>query len=180
MNKYRILLMEDNNEKFDESWINEFEEEDKQYEMFFPEENTNIKINLLYVNKRNELEKISEKSIQLCTPNKIKKEELIKVIKENDKLDKKKYKLISILVYNLTLKHEDLKNFLKNGDNYNFMTNLKNIDDYGLESSINCLQNINTVFILFKEEDKKIANNTRRIKFSLSQGKTRRNYETII
>ena len=136
--------------------------------------------NVLYVNKRNELEKISEKSIQLSNPNKIKKEELIKVIKENDKLDKKKYKLISILVYNLTLKHEDLKNFLKNGDNYNFMTNLKNIDDYGLESSINCLQNINTVFILFKEEDKKIANNTRRIKFSLSQGKTRRNYETII
>ena len=32
MNKYRILLMEDNNETFDESWINEFEEEDKQYE----------------------------------------------------------------------------------------------------------------------------------------------------
>jgi|TARA_B110000285_G_scaffold41949_1_gene46212 hypothetical protein len=176
MNKYRILLMEDNNEKFDESWINEFEEEDKQYEMFFPEENTNIKINLLYVNKRNELEKISEKSIQLCTPNKIKKEELIKVIKENEKLDKRKYKLISILVYNLTLKHEDLKNFLKNSDNYNFMTNLKNIDDYGLESSINCLQNINTLFILFNEDTKKIGNNTRRVKFSLLQGKTRRKY----
>ena len=101
---------------------------------------------------------------------------MIKVIKENEKLDKRKYKLISILVYNLTLKHEDLKNFLKNSDNYNFMTNLKNIDDYGLESSINCLQNINTLFILFNEDTKKIGNNTRRIKFSLLQGKTRRKY----
>jgi hypothetical protein len=175
MNKYRnISLMEDINEIFDESWIDDFEEEDKQYEMFFPEENTNIKINLLYVNKRNELEKISEKSIQLSTPNKIKKEELIKVIKENEKLDKIKYKLISILVYNLTLKHDDMKNFLRNDENYNFMTNLKNIDDFGLESSINCLQNINTLFILFNEDDTKKNNNTKRVKFNLLKGKTRR------
>ncbi len=174
MNKYRNLLMEDNNEIFDESWIDDFEEEDKQYEMFFPEENTNIKINLLYVNKRNELEKISEKSIQLSTPNKIKKEELIKLIKDNEKLDKIKYKLISILVYNLTLKHEELKNFLRNDENYNFMTNLKNIDDYGLGSSINCLQNINTLFILFNEDDKKKGNSTKRVRFNLLKGKTRR------
>ena len=56
MNKYLILLMECNEEVFDESWIEEFEQEDKEYDMFNEEENDSIRVNILYVNKRNDLE----------------------------------------------------------------------------------------------------------------------------
>jgi hypothetical protein len=174
MNKYTILLMETNEEVFDENWIEEFEQEDKEYDIFNEAENVSIQVNILYVNKRNELERISEKSIKLSTPNKIKKEELIRLVKENEKQDKIKYKLISILVYNLTLKHDELKNFLRNGESFNFMTSLRNIDDYGIDSTINCLQDVNTIFILFNEDEKKPGKHTKRVKFNLLAGKTRR------
>ena len=174
MNKYLILLMECNEEVFDESWIEEFEQEDKEYDMFNEEENDSIRVNILYVNKRNELERVNEKNIKLSTPNKIKKEELIRLIKENEKQDKIKYKLISLLVYNLTLKHDELKNFLRNDESFNFMTSLRNIDDYGIDSTINCLQDVNTIFILFNEDEKKPGKHTKRVKFNLLAGKTRR------
>ena len=167
--------MEDKETCFDDSWIEEFEEDDKQYDMFSQEENDSIKINILYVNKKNELEKISEKSIILSNPNRINNEELIRLIKDNEKHDKIKYKLISILVYNLNLRHEEIKNFLRNSDEYDFMTSLKHIDDYGFKSSINCLQDINTLYILFNEEtDIKNRSNTKRVRFNLANGKTRR------
>ena len=166
--------MESSEEVFDESWIEEFEEEDKEYDMFNEEENDSIRVNILYVNKRNELERVNEKNIKLSTPNKIKKEELIRLIKENEKQDKIKYKLISLMVYNLTLKHDELKNFLRNDNEYDFMTSLRNIDDYGLCSTIHCLQDVNTIFILFNEDEKKLGKHTKRVKFNFLAGKTRR------
>jgi hypothetical protein len=166
--------MESSEEVFDESWIEEFEEEDKEYDMFNEEENDSIRVNILYVNKRNELERVNEKNIKLSTPNKIKKEELIRLIKENEKQDKIKYKLISLMVYNLTLKHDELKNFLRNDNEYDFMTSLRNIDDYGLCSTIHCLQDVNTIFILFNEDEKKVGKHTKRVKFNFLAGKTRR------
>ena len=174
MNKYLILLMESKEEVFDESWIEEFEQEDKEYDMFNEEENDSIQVNILYINRRNELERVNEKNIKLSSPNKIKKEELIRLIKDNENQDKTKYKLISILVYNLTLNHGELKNFLRNDESFNFMTSLRNIDDYSIDSTINCLQDVNTIFILFNEDKKPPGKHTKRVKFNLLAGKTRR------
>ena len=178
--------MEDN--YFDDSWIDEFENDDKKYDMFNQEDNDSLKINILYVNKRNELEKINEKRIKLNTSNKITKEELIQLIKSNQRQENKKYKLISVLIYNLILTHEELKNFLRNGEEYSFMTSLKNIDDYGFKPTIHCLQEINTLYILLSEDtnvrktknandanDANDANHTKRVRFNLlNGGKTRR------
>jgi len=168
--------MENKETDFDDNWIEEFEDDDKKYDVFNEEENDSIKIHILYVNKRNEIEKINEKSIILNKPNKINKEELIKLIKENEKPNKIKYKLLSILVYNLSLRNEEIKNFLRNSDEYDFLTSLTHIDDYGFKSSINCLQDINTLYILFNEENIDIKNRatTKRVRFNLANGKTRR------
>ena len=168
--------MENKETDFDDNWIEEFEDDDKKYDVFNEEENDSIKIHILYVNKRNEIEKINEKSIILNKPNKINKEELIKLIKENEKPNKIKYKLLSILVYNLSLRNEEIKNFLRNSDEYDFLTSLTHIDDYGFKSSINCLQDINTLYILFNEENIVIKNRatTKRVRFNLANGKTRR------
>jgi hypothetical protein len=168
--------MENKETDFDDNWIEEFEDDDKKYDVFNEEENDSIKINILYVNKRNEIEKINEKSIILNKPNKINKEELIKLIKENEKPNKIKYKLLSILVYNLSLRNEEIKNFLRNSDEYDFLTSLTHIDDYGFKSSINCLQDINTLYVLFNEENIDIKNRatTKRVRFNLANGKTRR------
>lgn len=162
------------NENFDDEWINKFENEEKKYDVFYPKELQNLKINCLYINKINELEKITEKNVILNKSNKIKKEELIQLIKDNDKIDRNKYKLISILVYNFNLESNELKNFLKNSDSYEFLNSLKNIDDFTLDSSINYFHNINSLYIIYSAIEKSNNVNTKRVRFNIQKGKTRR------
>jgi len=82
---------------------------------------------------------------------------------------------MSILVYNLTIENKELKNFLYNSDNYDFMTKLKYLDDYELSSTVNCLQCVNNLYIVLMEEEKKNNNNnTKRVRFNVLQSKTKR------
>jgi hypothetical protein len=165
--------MDSDNENFDDEWINKYENEEKKYEVFYPEEVKYLKVNCLYI-KKNELEKITEKEINLSKGNKIKKEELIKLIRENDNIDKTKYKLISILIYNFNLENNELKNFLKESQEFELLTNLKNIDDYSLESTINYFKKLNNLYIIFNATEKNNNHNTKKVKFNLLKGKTRR------
>ena len=41
------------------NWIEAFEKEEKYYTMFYPEKIKEITVNILYINKNKELEKIS-------------------------------------------------------------------------------------------------------------------------
>ena len=150
---------------FDTKWIEEYEKNETYYSMFYPEVNKSLNVNILYVNKNRELEKIKEEKINLIHENMITKSELIRLVKNNETIDRQKYSLISILIYNFELQHEELKNFFKyankNKENiihtdindydnkYNYMKKLKVIDDYKLSSTINCLQSVNNIFILF-------------------------------
>lgn len=162
----------------DTNWINDYEADEKCYSMFYPEPASEIKVNIIYTNKKNEIEKISEKMIYLPTENVIKKEDLLRVIKNTNTIDNVKYSLISILVYNITLDHRELKSFLTDASKYEFITNLKNIEDYELQSTINYLQDLNTVYIVYTEEKQKTKSsdlaNTKRVRFNIMQKKTRR------
>ena len=192
-----------NLDMMDTDWIEEYENEDSSYELFYPEALSKIKVNILYVNTRNELEKMREELIYLSVPNRITKEELLRVIKRYDISDTIKYKLVSILVYNVDIQHSELKNYLYGPDKYNFITSLRNIEDYELKPSLKYLEKVNNLYIVFSEEEKKkeeadntikkirtdsnsISNsnsnsnsntknkNTKRVKFNLAHKKTKR------
>jgi hypothetical protein len=173
-NKYKELIMDSDNEEFDDDWINKYEDEEEKYKIFYPEEVKYLKVNCLYINKKNELEKITEKEIHLNKGNKIEKEELVKLIRENEKMDKTKYKLISILLYNFNLENNELKNFLRGNQEFKLLNNLRNIDDYSFEPSLSYFHKINNIFIVFNALEKTNIPNTKRVKFNLQKGKTRR------
>ena len=166
--------MDSDNEEFDDDWINKYEDEEEKYKIFYPEEVKYLKVNCLYINKKNELEKITEKEIHLNKGNKIEKEELVKLIRENEKMDKTKYKLISILLYNFNLENNELKNFLRGNQEFKLLNNLRNIDDYSFEPSLSYFHKINNIFIVFNALEKTNIPNTKRVKFNLQKGKTRR------
>lgn len=161
-------------ELFDDTWINNFESEDDKYKIFYAGEINNIKVNCLYINKNKELEKITEKNINLKTNNKLEKGELIKLIKDNEKIDKYKYKLISILIYNFNLENTELKNFLKDNKDYDLLKKINNIDDYMFDESIKYFEKLNNIFIIFNAEEKSKLPLTKRIKFKINNGHTRR------
>ena len=161
-------------ELFDDTWINNFESEDDKYKIFYAGEINNIKVNCLYINKNKELEKITEKYINLKTNNKLEKGELVKLIKDNEKIDKYKYKLISILIYNFNLENTELKNFLKDNKDYDLLKKINNIDDYMFDESIKYFEKLNNIFIIFNAEEKSKLPLTKRIKFKINNGHTRR------
>jgi len=166
--------MENTEDLFDYDWVKNYESDEKQYSTFYEKDINTIKVNCLYVNKRNELEKITEKPLHLNKSNLIEKTDLIKIIKQNDILDNIKYKLISILVYNFNLENDDLKYFLKSPEDFDLITNLKNIDDYRVDTTIEYFHKINNIYIIFNVEEKKSKPNTKRVRFNLPKGRTKR------
>ncbi len=178
----REEVMNHEDDIMDTSWIETYENEEKYYTMFYPEKAIGIKVNMMYVNKENELEKMGENMIYLSQAGKITREELGKIIKENNSLDNIKYKLSGIQIYNIDLKHNDIKHFISNPNKYDFTKELRNIEDCTLVPTINCLQNINGIYILFTEENTYVKgvhstsnnnNQTKRIRFNINNKKSK-------
>lgn len=178
LNKTTPSSSETDDDYIDVSWIEQFEKEEYKYAMFYPQKIKEMSVSILYINGQNELEKISVKKMKLEKHNEIQKTELLTLIKQHDKIDNIKYKILSILVYNFTLQNDEMKNFLNNSNKYNFMTNLKQIDTFQLESSIECISDINNLYIIFYQDNKNTTSastqQTKRVRFNLTNGKTRR------
>lgn len=166
--------MDDDDEILDTSWIDQFEKDETYYSMFYPDDVKELRVSIMYININKEIEKISEKLITLKNKNEIQKEELLSLIKQNEKIDNIKYKLLSILVYNLTLTNDNLNDFMRDDTKYSFITNLKHINTYKLGATINCLHEINNLFIIFNEEETRTNAYTKRINFNLIHSKTRK------
>ena len=86
----------------DNRWINEFEKTDKKFKPFYLSDVMSIHITCIYVNKSNEIEsKSSCKNISFLHPNVLSREEMIYLLKKNSFLNGIRYKLSSILKYNI-------------------------------------------------------------------------------
>jgi len=167
------MIFDKDEENLDDSWINDFEINDKPYDDFYKDNILTININVLYVNKENNIEKVTEEVFFMQNPNIISREEIIGIIKKNTILNGYDYSLLSIIKYNIVLNPEDVTAFLKTNtfDYYNdiFFTTLKHIDAIYFEKTINMFQDLNALFIIFYEKDKtnecasSIKNTTKKI-----------------
>ena len=99
-----------------DDWINKFEENDKLYKDFYKDNIYYINIDFIYINKNNEIEKIKQDSFLLTQENSIKRDELIGLLKRNSIENDKRYSLLSILKYNITLETDEIKHFLSTSD----------------------------------------------------------------
>jgi len=159
--------MNEKSEELDEEWINKFEKTDKLFQDFYLDDIYYTEIHLIYINTSNNIEKIKEEHFLLSSPNYISREEIIGILKRNTNINNKKYSLLSILKCNITLKPQDIKNFLKskNLTDYldDFLLPIKNIDAISFEKTINMFQDLNDILFIFyektAEEIKKSANN---------------------
>ncbi len=149
----------ENQDKLNDDWINNFENIDKLYQDFYKDNLYYTSIHYIYINKSNEIDKIKNESFLMSIPNYITREEIIKILKSNciDE-DSKRYSLLSILKYNISLDVEEVTNFLNcekfELENYNkdFLTTIKNIDSIHFEKTINMFQDLNDLFFIFQEK----------------------------
>jgi hypothetical protein len=166
-----IFFGEENNDisnfDLDTRWIEEFESVDNNYKQFYNEVICDIKICSIYVDKNNNIENIKQEILELSRENLITKEEIIKIIKHNSIIQNKRYTLLSLLKYNIDLDASNVVYYLKQRQQQPktdaYLTLVKNIDNIPLNSTINMMQDLNTIFILFYEKNATCNNTTKKV-----------------
>ena len=145
------------NDELNDDWIYNFEEKDKLYKDFYKDNLCYVNIDFIYINKNNEIEKIKQEPFLMSEQNSITRDELIGLLKRNSIDNDKRYSLLSILKYNITLDSDDIKNFLSASDlsHYNelFLTINKHIDTIFFEKTINMFQDLNNLYFIFYEKN---------------------------
>ena len=157
----------------------------------------NIKTYITYINTDNEIEIIKQKKIHLTNnDNIVTRKQLIDVIKNYQKNHAVKYKLISIMVYNIHVTPESLPNYIENPSDFISLYTLTRIESFELQPTLRLLKNYNGIYFFFfecpsnnDEESKSLSclpttnhfiknknNNTRRIKIHAPQNQKHKNH----
>lgn len=172
---------EDIIEDIDTSWIDEFKKDNEKYSDFYTEDVSNITIFFIYIDHKNNIENLSRDLMILDKKNTIVREQLIQVIKQNH-ININKYKLISLFKYNIDIEPEEIYNFINKDDssfNNRFFIQEKYLNDIIYKKTINIFQDLNSLFLIFKEitpinKNNNKNNNTKKTVVFSQTHKTRR------
>jgi hypothetical protein len=139
-----------------DDWINNFEKNDKLYQDFYKDDLYYVNLKLIYVNRNNEIDKVKQESFLMSIPNYISREEILELLKRCSIDENRRYTLLSILQYNITLDTDDIKKFLYNNNSELYLTKIKHIDSIKFNKTISILQDLNEVIFLFYEKSNEV------------------------
>ena len=142
--------------ELNDEWINNFEKIDKLYEDYYKDDLYYVNLKFIYLNRENEIEKIKQEPFLMTTKNYILREEILGILKKSINEDNKKYTLMSILRYNFLLEPDDIHFFLKNPEDKEFLTIIKNIDTIQFEKTIHMFHDLNDVIFIFFEKSQEL------------------------
>lgn len=168
------ILSDELSDELNDNWINTFEKNDELYKDFYKENVLYTNIDFIYINNDNEIEKMKQEIFYMSIENYITRDELVGLLKRNSIQNDKRYSLLSILKYNITLDNDDIKHFLLSSNlnefNEDFLTMNKHIDSIHFEKTINMFQDLNNIYFIFYEKSKNITsennNATKKIYFT--------------
>lgn len=149
-------------ENIDTSWINEFEEEDESYSMFYKEKVDEIVACFVYINNTNTISFINKVPLKI-TDGVLKKEDLVVLLKDKIHHEKKKYTPTSIFRWNLDLSPEDINNYAKEDAKYDFLTKINEINDITFGDTISFFCNENILYFIMNEDCSALKNRTKKI-----------------
>ena len=146
----------------DTSWMDILEKQEEDYKSFYKENIDIVKIFYTYVDSNNKIYYVKKDNL-LIENNKINRNELIYILKKNKQNNKKNHKLISVLQYNIDLEPEEVLNYLKYKENYNFLTVVSKVNDILWNDTISIFKNLNSLHVIYYEEPVKKSNNTKKV-----------------
>lgn len=134
---------------------NKYTEELKRH--FYKEDLHYTNIHIIYVNSSNNIEKIRKEIFYMSTPNFISRDEIFEILKKNSIHNEKKYTILSILKFEITIDGEEIIQFLKRDYNDNqtiepFLTSIKNIEAITFSKSIHMFHDLTDVLFVFYEK----------------------------
>ena len=177
-------------EELDNSWVDDYKKKEELYNEFYNEKINNVKVFFMYVNNENVMINVKQEILTLID-SMIKREQLIILIKNKQYLNNVKYKLLSIVRYNIDLQPEEIEDFISvnnnisdNNNNYvsRFLINEENLNDIIFTDTISILQDLNSLYIIYREPSIKkthISKTKRNNKFNFNRVWTKRNRTTV-
>jgi hypothetical protein len=137
-----------------DDWIVQFENNDKLYQDFYQENIYYTNLLFFYINKDFEIVKIKQDSFLMSVTNCITREEILGLIKKNQIDNKIKYKLFSIMKYNINLDCEDVGSFMKNTEKFDFFLPIQStaIDSIYFDKSIHMFHDLNDLIFIFHQQ----------------------------
>jgi len=154
--------MEDNNEE-------------DEYDVFYKDSVRDVRLIFLYINKDNELI-YSKKSMMPLENEVITKSQLLYLLKKNGIYNKVRYHPKYLFQYNIELNSEDVQDFLKTPEDYNFMQSVQYLNGIRWKKTIKFFQPLNSLYIIMNERKNSSDAVTKRIYLSTKKRKTRRKY----
>ena len=111
-----------------------------------------ISIYLTYINSENEIEIISKKKLYIENKeNTITRNQMVDIIKNNQRRNNIQYKLISVMVYNINVTPETLSDYIEKPEDFISLFTLSRIDSFELQSTISILKEFNALYFFFFE-----------------------------
>jgi len=199
----------DTSDIIDDEWINEYKHEEEKYDIFYKKEVTSIKLFFIYISSHDEIEKIIKDKYNIINKS-ISKKELTEIIKEHatranktdankadaNKADTNKaYILNSIFKYNITLKPDEIEDFINNENEYenDYMSNIslqdddEEFQDILFENTIDFLKDLNAIYIFYTKPAeaqpalvrKKLKKTKKNTHNSIKNNKTSKNQKNL-
>ena len=159
---YNSIDISSDEELEDTSWMDILEKEEEDYKSFYKENIDIVKIFYTYVDSNNKIYYVKKDNL-LIENNKINRDELIYILKKNKQNNKKNHKLISVLQYNIDLEPDEVLNYLKHKENYNFLTVVNKVHDILWNDTISIFKNLNSLHIVYYEEPINRSSNTKKV-----------------
>ena len=164
MSHLKLEIKEDSDIESDselnDEWVQSFEKIDDLYKDFYKDDIYYINIKILYINRKNEIEKIKQTPFLMSKPNCICREEILEILKKSALEDNRKYFLLSILKYNILLEPDEIKLYLcdslYDSIDKNYLNVIKNIDTIYFEKTISMFQDLNDIILIFYEKSNEI------------------------
>ena len=154
--------------------IDEFEKDDELYNDFYKDKIEHINLYILYVDNNNDLFHIKKDTASLNN-SRLEKDDLKNLIRQYIRYEGKKYRLISLLKWNITIEPEEISEYLRNEKEFDFIKSIRNISSIEFEDSINLFHNLNSLYLVFHERWKLLENKTKKVYLDkkLTKNKTR-------
>ena len=161
--------------ELDVDWATDFENKERDYNTLYQDKVTKINIYSLYVNMNCVLDKVKQDKYDLETPNCLTKSEILAILKNKKRDDGLNYKLISLLKYNIDLKPIEVKKYIYSSENFGFLDNISELQDVYFYDTITMFDNLNSIFFIYYEINKKLNNNkTKKIYITPQNSKSSR------
>lgn len=159
----------------EDEWLEELLEKEKEMDMFYETNVSNIHVYFLYLDKNNNVLYIKKQKYDVKN-SVILKDEIINLIKKNDTCLNHLFSLKGLLQYNFSLNIENLNRFIFNPDTFNFLTKLKSIYDVHWKKTISHFSSINSLYFIFKKNTNTLEK-TKKIYISKKQKNRKQNFK---